>query len=105
MLLSIFLCYNHLKIMSYIKKLINLFYSEFRRRGNQSLLNIFHTDNLYKLGKSINILELLQHSFKKSVLLFKQLLYIYSVVKVIINIPKRSEERRVGKECRSRWLS
>src|SRR5258707_7267688 len=37
-------------------------------------------------------------------LVMQQLLYAGEVRSIKeINIPKRSEERRVGKECRSRW--
>ena len=42
---------------------------------------------------------------KNSQMLFNQQWYWYSIVRKLGNedITKRSEERRVGKECRSRW--
>ena len=48
------------------------------------------TKNIYIEGDNLEVLKLLQTSY-------------FRKVKMIYIDPPRSEERRVGKECRSRW--
>ena len=42
-------------------------------------------------------------SFKKKSPEFKKAVYVIGVIVVVLMVLWRSEERRVGKECRSRW--
>jgi putative Holliday junction resolvase len=44
-----------------------------------------------------------ENKLRKTYARIEEICREYGVEKIVLGYPKRSEDRRVGKECRSRW--
>src|ERR1035437_10662067 len=84
----------HLKTNGYGKPL----------RGKTERGRIFHDESCVNPDKSLYGYPVFFREFLKyHAAPWKQRLYLLRRPNICVSFPHRSEERRVGKECRSRW--
>src|SRR5574342_210595 len=105
-------------VIAHNKTLAAQLYSEFRELFPQNAVEYFvsyydyyqpeayipHTDTYIEKDSSINEqIDKMRHSATRSVMTRRDVIVIASVSCIYGLGSPRSEERRVGKECRSRW--